>query len=216
MDPAEALAGILGSGRPIRVRILLYPEVEVLDFAGPFEVFSVAARILSHGPQSLRPVFEVATVAATRDVVAARHGLKVVPDFGFDDGPPADLFIVPGGVVDEPMNSARTLDHVRAARRSAALIASVCTGVFVLAKAGIVEDHRVTTHWEDLADLKAAFPRLAVLEDVPFVDEGDVVTSAGISAGIGMSLHIVGRILGMDAARKVARQMQYDWPPAAS
>lgn len=96
---------------------------------------------------------------------------------------------------------------------SARLIVSVCTGAFILGRVGLLEGRRVTTHWEDIPDLRAAFPDLEVLESVPFVDEGLVVSSAGVSAGIGMSLHLVGRILGTPLARATARQMQYDWEP---
>ena len=212
MTQLEPLAAI-AAGRPVAVGILLFPEVEVLDFAGPFEVFSVAARLSGRDPGRSGPAFTVATVAETAGVVVARHGLQVVAGHGFGDAPAFDLLIVPGGVVTEPLGNAATLSYVRAASARAKLTASVCTGAFILAKAGLVAGRRVTTHWEDIADFRAAFPGLEVVDDVPFVDTGDLVTSAGISAGIGMSLHLVGRILGRDMARRTARQMQYDWTP---
>jgi transcriptional regulator GlxA family with amidase domain len=208
-----AFAETLAAGRSIGVGILLYPEVEVLDFAGPFEVFSVAARITPHPTGTAAPVFTVATVAARREPVIARHGLEVRPHFDFADAPAFDLLVVPGGVPTQPLGDAATLDWVARASTAAALTASVCTGAFVLARLGLLDGRRATTHWEDVADLRAARPAVTVVEDVPFVDEGAIVTSAGISAGIGMSLHLVGRILGPAAARRTARQMQYDWEP---
>jgi len=196
--------------RSLDVAILIFPEVEVLDFAGPFEVFSVAGRILK---QNGRAPFRVSTVAADAAPVRARHGLPVTPSATFADRPAVDILIVPGGIVTQPLNDASTLDWIRATAPQAGLVASVCTGAFILAKLGMLEGRACTTHWEDIHDLRRDHPELRVLEDVPFVDEGAVVTSAGISAGIGMSLHLVGRILGEDAARRTARQMQYDWDP---
>ncbi|HVZ00242.1 MAG TPA: DJ-1/PfpI family protein [Dongiaceae bacterium] len=198
------------AGRSLDVAILIFPEVEVLDFAGPFEVFSVAGRILKR--DGCAP-FRVSTVAAERRPVVARHGLPVTPNACFADRPAADILIVPGGIVTQPLEDARTLDWIRAAAREASLVASVCTGAFILARLGLLAGRACTTHWEDIPDLRRAHPDLDVREDVPFVDEGAVVTSAGISAGIGMSLHLVARILGAEAAQRTARQMQYDWSP---
>jgi len=209
----DPFAQHLAAGRPVRVGILLFSVVEVLDFAGPFEVFSVAARVARHSLDGAPTTFEVATVAARKALVTARHGLVVEPAHGFEDAPPFDLFVVPGGIVTQPMGDDRTLAYIRSASDRATLTASVCTGAFLLAKIGLLDGKRATTHWEDIADLRAAFPAVSVIDDVPFVDEGDIVTSAGISAGIGMSLHLVGRILGPDMARRTARQMQYDWEP---
>ena len=202
------------SGSPLQVAILLFPEVEVLDFAGPFEVFSVAARIAPKLLGLAGPPFEVCTVAHERQPVRARHGLAVVPDYGFADAPPIDVLIVPGGVVDQPLRCPATLAWLRQAAAGARLTASVCTGAFLLAELGLLDGRRATTHWEDLGDLQAAYPGVRVIDGVPYVDEGTLVTSAGISAGIGMSLHLVGRLAGTELARLTARQMQYDWVPA--
>ena len=199
--------------RPLRVSILLFPDVEVLDFAGPFEVFSVAARI--HFAAFGHPPFDVATIARARGPLRARHGLMVVPAFAFADAPKLDLLIVPGGVMKEPLGDTATLKFVKEKATEAALTASVCTGAFVLAKLGLLDGMRATTHWEDIADLRSEHPHLDIVERVAFVDEGAIVTSAGISAGIDMSLHLVSRILGRDAARATARQMEYDWRTAA-
>lgn len=200
--------------RPLRVAILLFPDVEVLDFAGPFEVFSVAARIhwAAHGHQP----FAVTTVASSRGPLRARHGLMVIPGFGFDDAPEPDILIVPGGVMTAPLDCPATLAWVKREAAKAPLTASVCTGAFVLAKLGLLDGRRATTHWEDIAELRRDFPHLDIAQDVSFIDTGAIVTSAGISAGIDMSLHLVGRVLGMPAATATARQMEYEWRPFAS
>ena len=210
LPPDEPLRAVLRQPRSIEVGILLFPEVEVLDFAGPFEVFSVASRVARRdGGLEVAP-FRVSTVAAAPGVVTARHGLRVLPDAAFATAPAFDLLVVPGGVVDQPLADAGTIAWVRGAATLARLTASVCTGAFILAAAGWLEGRTATTHWEDVAALRAAHPGLRVVEGVPFVDEGEVVTSAGISAGIEMSLHLVGRVLGPALARATARQMQYD------
>ena len=209
----DRLGGIIATGRPVSVGILLFPEVEVLDFAGPFEVFSVADRVARRDGMVSGGAFDVATVAVGSRDVRARHGLVVRTDHEASDAPPFDLLVVPGGVVTQPLGDTATLDYIRRAGAAATLTASFCTGAFLLAAMGLLEGRPATTHWDDIQDLRAAHPELQIIEDVPFVDEDEVITSAGISAGIGMSLHLVAGILGEAAARATARQMQYDWEP---
>ena len=198
--------------RRLHVGILVFPDVEVLDFAGPFEVFSVASRIAEREIGIASP-FQVALVGAASGVIPARHGLGIVPHHSFADAPGLDLLVVAGGIVTQPLGDAATLDWVRAQHERAALTASVCTGAFVLAKAGLLGELAVTTHWDDIAELRRDYPALTVRENVPYVDNGRIVTSAGISAGIGMSLHLVARILGEPMALATARRMEYDWLP---
>ena len=198
--------------RSLNVGILVFPEIEVLDFAGPFEVFSVASRIAGSVTGIASP-FTVSTIGASGAVVTARHGLGIVPHHSFASAPGPDLLIVPGGVVTQPLGDPATLDWVRSRHQDAALTASVCTGAFILAKAGLLDGLTVTTHWDDIDELRRDYPALTVAENRPYVDNGRIVTSAGISAGIGMSLHLVGRILGLDMARQTARRMEYDWSP---
>lgn len=200
--------------KSLHVGILVFPGVEVLDFAGPFEVFSVASRV-ARRDLGMEHLFRVSLIGATRDAIEARHGMRIVPHHCFGDAPELDLLIVPGGVMDQPLGCDTTQAWVRRRSAQAALIASVCTGAFLLAKLGMLDGRPVTTHWEDIADLRARFPHLEVREDTAFVDTGRVVTSAGISAGIGMSLHLVQRIAGAGTAAATARQMEYDWVPSA-
>jgi len=197
-----------------RVGILLFPDVEALDFAGPFEVFTTASRVATRGGAPAPP-FEVCSVAATSAPVRARAGLTIVPDFTFDAHPPVDVLVVPGGVVDAERARPQTLRWLSQVSASASLTASVCTGAFLLADAGILRDQAVTTHWEDQAELALAFPALRVISGVRWVDEGGPVTSAGISAGIDMSLHLVERLAGRELAVRTARQMEFDWAPGS-
>jgi transcriptional regulator GlxA family with amidase domain len=120
---------------------------------------------------------------------------------------------VPGGIVDQPRGSPRTLDWIRRTAATAELVTSVCTGAFLLAEAGLLDGLRATTHWEDAADLRREFPAVDVVDDQFWVDRGRVVTSAGIAAGIDMCLHLVARLQDEDFARTAARQMVYDWRP---
>ena len=198
---------------PWRVLILAYDGVEALDFAGPFEVFTTASRVSQRMAPGTHPPFEVASVAhASRgQSVQARAGLRLLADHAIADNPPADVLIVPGGVVDAPMASADTLRWIAGCAIDAQVVASVCTGVFLLAKSGVVTRETVTTHWEDIADLREQFPQLDVREDTRWVDSGRIVSSAGISAGIDMSLHLVERLAGRALAERTARQMDYAW-----
>ena len=190
------------------VGIYIYDQAEVLDFAGPFEVFSTAARVC--GPET---VFNVFLVSETGRAVAGRGGFSVNPAYGFHDHPPIDVLVVAGGVHTGEMEKPRVLDWL-ARTAEAELVASVCTGVFLLAAARVVTSHNVTTHWEDIDDLRRSFPELAVHDSRRWVDEGRIVTSGGISAGIDMSLHLVGRLHSVALAEKTARQMEFAWTQA--
>jgi transcriptional regulator GlxA family with amidase domain len=135
----------------------------------------------------------------------------VVPQYSFDNHPPIDLLVIPGGIMDKPRASSKTVEWVKRSAGSAQLVTSVCTGAFLLAQAGLVDGLKVTTHWDDIADLRAEFPALDVAENLAWVDQGRVVTSAGISAGIDMCLHMVARVHDEELACTTARQMAYHW-----
>ena len=192
----------------LRVAIYIFPDVEVLDFAGPFEVFTTATRVHGRRNPGAQALFETVTVAKSLNPVRARAGLLVVPDHTLASLPSADLLLVPGGVVDREIHDRELLDWVRQVSNTAKMTASVCTGSFILAKAGLLSGKAATTHWEDLADLRSQFPDLVVKEGVRWVDEGEVITSAGIAAGIDMSLHLVSRFVGSELAQATARQME--------
>lgn len=195
----------------LNVAIFVFDEVEVLDFAGPYEVFSTASRVHRRGQPTAPEPFKVYTVAKTAAPVRARAGLVVHADHRIDDHPAIDLLVVPGGVVTAELQAPAVANWIAAVARSAQIMASVCTGAFLLAQAGLLNQRRATTHWEDTAELKAMFPALTVIEQRRWIDEGAVVTSAGISAGIDMCLHLVERLAGRDLAVRTARQMDFLW-----
>ncbi len=195
----------------LRVGIYVYPEVEVLDFAGPFEVFSTASRVTRRLHPDAPPPFEAILVAAQPGPVKARAGFTVVPDATLADHPPLDVLLVPGGVHEPEREKGEVIAWIAAQARAARLTASVCTGAFLLAKAGLLDGLEVTTHWEDLADLRRAFPALRVQEDVRWIEHPRIATSAGISAGLDMSLGLVARLAGAELAERTARQMDYEW-----
>jgi len=195
----------------LRVGIYLYPDVEVLDFAGPYEVFSTASRVARRlGAGSAEP-FAVLLVAAARGGVRARGGLTVLPDASFLDAGHLDVLLVPGGVHGPELDRPEVIGWLARAAADARLVASVCTGAFLLARAGLLTGLEVTTHWEDCADLQRAFPDLRVRDGVRWVEHDRVLTSAGISAGIDMSLRMVARLAGEELAERTARQMDYSW-----
>ncbi|THF65272.1 DJ-1/PfpI family protein [Pseudothauera rhizosphaerae] len=191
----------------LTVAIYIFPNVEVLDFAGPFEVFTTASRVHGRRKPGDPAPFRVFTVARTEQPVTARAGLRVLPDHTIHDCPQPDILLIPGGVVDAEVDDPGLVAWVASQSRAAALTASVCTGAFILARAGLLTDKAATTHWEDVEDLRRAFPQLDVRENVRWVDEGAVVTSAGIAAGVDMSLHLVARFAGQQLAEATARQM---------
>jgi transcriptional regulator GlxA family with amidase domain len=195
----------------LQVGIYVYDEVEVLDFAGPYEVFTTAGRVAGKLQPPAPPPFAVVLVAERPGLVTARAGFRVEPHHAFADCPPLDLLVVPGGVHDRELEKPQVIAWIAERSRAARLTASVCTGAFLLARAGVVTRERVTTHWEDCADLRRAFPGLTVEEGVRWVEHERIVTSAGISAGIDMSLRLVARLAGEALAERTARQMEYDW-----
>ena len=193
------------------IGIYIFDEMEVLDLGGPFEVFSTASRMKSRLQPGAAKPFEVFTVAEMLRPVRARGGLMVQPAFDFTNHPAIDVLIVPGGVVTAELERAVVIEWMTRTAAKASLTASVCTGAFLLAKAGLLRGKTITTHWEDIEDFRAMFPDIKVRDDTRWVDAGEIVTSAGISAGLDMSLHLVARLEGEALAVRTARQMDYDW-----
>ncbi|MEZ5450709.1 MAG: DJ-1/PfpI family protein [Thiolinea sp.] len=188
------------------IGIYLYDQAEVLDFSGPFEVFTTASRV-SGGENP----FQAFLISEHGDEVTARAGYQVRTDCSLQTHPPLDALIVVGGVHTAELGKPAVIDWIAQQAKSVPLVAAVCTGAFLLAKAGLLHGLTVTTHWEDQADLQAMFPDLQVVGDVRWVDAGNRVTSGGISAGIDMSLHLVSRLHSLELAEKTARQMEFAW-----
>lgn len=197
----------------ITVGIYLFPGVEVLDFAGPFEVFTTASRVSRRTRPDQTEPFRALTVARCEDAVLARAGLRVLPDCAFATCPPLDVLIVPGGVVDREMRDPRVIDWIQTQAQHASICASVCTGAFLLAQAGLLGGKTATTHWEDISDLQAQFGDIQVVANTRWVDQGSILTSAGIAAGIDMSLHLVSRLAGHGVAVATARQLEVAYDP---
>lgn len=190
------------------VAILIFPGVELLDFAGPFEVFSAARQSIA-APEQL---FDVFTVAETIEPIRCNNPVTVVPDYMLPSCPPADILVVPGGQgTRSAINRPELIAWIRARAAAAEIATSVCTGSFLLAQAGLLEGKTVTTHWGSIERMRESFPATTVRERVRWVDEGAVITSAGVSAGIDMALHVIARLHGAEAAATTARWIEYDY-----
>jgi transcriptional regulator GlxA family with amidase domain len=188
------------------VAILIFDEVEVLDFCGPFEVFSVTVKRGDQTP------FNVYTVAESDGPVIARNNLSVNPTHTFLTCPRPDILLVPGGYgTRREMHNPVLVDWVRRCAQEAELVLSVCTGALILAKAGLLDGLSATTHHGAIGLLKEVAPKTDVLASERIVDNGRIVLSAGISAGIDMSLYVVSRLLGEEQAGETAAYMEYDW-----
>jgi transcriptional regulator GlxA family with amidase domain len=195
-----------------RVGILVFPDVEVLDFCGHFEVFSVT-RLDENGRREDTSPYDVILVAEKKETVVATGGLKVVPDYGLEDCPPLDMLVVPGGWgTRREMNNDRVIAWLRERAREVSTLTSVCTGSLLLGKAGLLDGKRATTHWRVLDEMRGWFPAVTVIDDLHVVEEGDLLTSAGISAGIDIALRVVARHHGEAVARARARHMEYPFP----
>ena len=189
------------------VAILVFDEVEVLDFCGPFEVFGVTG---VHA-QGERP-FHVYTVAEKAGPVFARNGLSVNPGFTFANCPPPDILLVPGGRgTRREIHNEALVNWVKAQAGRVELLLSVCTGALILAQAGLLDGLSATTHFLAFDELKALAPNTTLCPDERYVDNGQIVLSAGVSAGIDMALYVVGRLLGEERANETARYIQYDY-----
>jgi transcriptional regulator GlxA family with amidase domain len=194
------------------VGILIFDDVEILDFCGPFEVFASAAKPSGNADEPEIRLFDVMTIAQKPEVVRCRGGLLVQPNHTLDDHPPLDIVVIPGGYgTRREQENPVVLGWIARQRQQGALTTSVCTGAFLLGAAGLLRDKRSTTHWTTIDDLREFQPSTTVLADTRVVDEGAIITSAGVSAGIDMALHVVRRLHGEVIARATARDMEYDW-----
>jgi transcriptional regulator GlxA family with amidase domain len=198
----------------MRVGLLLFEGVDLLDVGGPYEVFLTASRLVAR--DGGEPPFEVVTVTRIGQAVTAYGGMGLVPQAAADAGP-FDVLVIPGTIdVDAAVGDTDLVGLVRDLGAEASLTTSVCTGAFLLATAGLLDGVPWTTHWEDVDDLAArSGPGGApgARRGVRWVDAGDVVTSGGLSSGIAMALHVVDRLAGRDLAQRTARQIDYAWSP---
>jgi transcriptional regulator GlxA family with amidase domain len=193
------------------VGIYAFDGMELLDFAGPYEVFAAAAHVQSRLTPGAPEAFTVITIAGRPGTVEARGGLVIQPGYDISRHPAVEVLIVPGGIVSAETRRDEVISWVRETARAATIAASVCSGAFFLARAGLLDGKRATTHWADIDDLASEYPQVTVQRDTRWVDLGQIVTSAGVSAGIDMSLHLVSRLTGTELALQTARNMEYSW-----
>src|SRR5712671_4303679 len=199
-----------GKARTRNVAIVLYDRVELLDFAGPGEVFAAAAR---PGETEDAPAFRVYTVGRSKSPLTSEGFVKITPEFSVEDAPRPDVVVFPGGGVQSIVDDPALMAWARSAVDSAEIAVSVCNGAFVLGALGVLDGKTVTTHFGAVPRLKSSFPKATVQEGRRFVDNGKIVTTAGVSAGIDGALHVVARLLGRAAADETARYMEYRWAP---
>jgi transcriptional regulator GlxA family with amidase domain len=198
---AERRATMKKLHQQMTVCFYLQDGVEVLDFAGPMEVFSNAG-------------FRVFTVSRKKEPIVSQGILKVMPDYSIEDAPPADILAFFGGNAGVASRDPAVISWINGRRSATSYFFSVCTGAFILGKAGLLDSLSATTFHASIEDLRKALPKTKVLADVRFVDNGKVITTAGISAGIDGALHLVSRLKGDEVAKEVAAYMEYDkWVP---
>jgi transcriptional regulator GlxA family with amidase domain len=195
--------------RPKNVAILIFDEVELLDFCGPFEVFLVTGRQDDSSP------FNVYTVAEKSDPITTRNQLSVNPQYTIHNCPQPDILLVPGGQgTRREMNNQILINWIKDCSQKAELVLSVCTGALLLAKAGLLEGLTATTHHTAIELLKEIAPNTTIVSNKRFVDNGKIILSAGIATGIDMTLYVVAKLLGKEQALKTAQYMEYDWKPS--
>ena len=197
---------------PITVGILIFEQVEVLDVAGPFEVFSVAR--LNEERRSIEPSpFRILLLGKTLDQVTAVGGLRLIPDVTFDNCPELDLLIIPGGWGTRiEINDVKFLNMIADRVAHTKLTASVCTGSSLLGRAGLLDGREATTHWRAFDFLRKTSPTVKIRKDVRFTLAEPIFTSAGVSAGIDLALLIVSHFFGTEIGVATARQMEYPYP----
>lgn len=192
------------------VLVVLFDDVDTLDFAGPIEVLSIT------GQRAVGPVpFTVTTVAERKTPqITTRSGLSLTPYYTYKTAPKADVLIVPGGPGARHEQAYQpTLEFIREQARHAELVVSICTGALLLGAAGLLDGLRATTHHAALDELAEAAPRCSIVRGQRYVDNGQIITSAGTTAGIDTALYVVQRLLGAAIAQETAIHMEYPWEP---
>lgn len=193
-----------------RVAVVVYDGVELLDFAGPGEVFQVAG---GFGASGEARAFEVYTVGPSRQPIVSQGFVRVVPQYGFAEAPMPDVLVLPGGSSGRVSGDPEFLAWAKRASEGAEITLTVCTGAFILGEAGLLDGREATTWYNAVDRLAQRFPAVRAQHGRRFVDSGTVVTTAGVSAGIDGSLHVVARLFGRRVADATARYMEYHWSP---
>ncbi len=195
-----------------RVGIVLFEDIEILDFCGPFEVFS-ATHLNEEKRREETSPFEVLLVAENSDPITTTGGMKVIPQYTFENCPRLDILVVPGGWgTRKELKNPVMLDWLRVRAAEVETLTSVCTGSMLLGFAGLLDGLHATTHWRSLDWMRDSFHSVTVEYEQHVVEDGRVFTSAGISAGIDMALKVVARYFGEAVAKATARYMEYPFP----
>lgn len=184
----------------LKVAILMFDEVQIIDFAAPYEVFGHAE-------------FDVFTVSTDGKPLTTVMGLEVTPTYNFENMPDADAILVPGGNVHHAMQNPKIQQWLKAQQTKAEHLLSVCTGSHILAEAGLLDGLSATTFHRAIKELGKDYPNINIQAEKRFVDNGQIITSAGLSSGIDASLHLVGKVLGLERAKTIAMHIEYDWDP---
>src|SRR5579859_83879 len=198
------------------VGILIFDQVEVLDFCGPFEVFSVTRLDESKRMEEPSP-FQIVLIAERDQPVVTMGKMRVLPDYTLENCPPLDILVIPGGWgTRRELSNLKLLEWIKQRAAQVKTLSSVCTGALLLGEAHLLDGLRATTHWAALDAMRKRFPQVKVESQYHWIEEGDVITSAGISAGIDMALRIVARYCGETVARNTAQRMEYPYPESAA
>jgi putative intracellular protease/amidase len=192
---------------PRNLAILIFEGVQIIDYTGPYETFG-------HAYSAAQPVvFNIYTVAEKPEPITTAMGMSVNPKYALDNSPKPDILVVPGGNINSAMDSAKVMQWVQDSAKDAEIVMSVCNGAFILAKAGLLDGLEATTTANLIERFKEAAPKTKVVSDKRFVDNGKIITTAGLSSGIDGSLHIIERLYGRGTAQMAALAMEYNWDP---
>lgn len=188
------------------VAIFIFDDVEVLDFAGPFEVFNVTGEVIDPAP------FNTHTVALTEEPIKARGNLSINPHYSIDNCPTPDIILLPGGAGSRRlMKDERVFKWIAKHVDNLEKLLSVCTGAFYIAQSGLLDGLSATTHHDAFAEFKEAFPDIELIEDKRYVEHEKIITAGGISAGIDMSLYVVEQLLGEEKLALTLEEMEWQW-----
>jgi putative intracellular protease/amidase len=204
--PALAIGPKEGTGGPRNVAILLFPGVQIIDYTGPWEV-------LGHAQVDGKRAFQIYSVAETTSPFDTAMGMTVIPSYAFARAPKPDILVLPGGNVDPQLSNEGLIRWVRETAKSADVVLSVCNGAFFLAEAGLLDGLEATTFAGMIDDLQRSAPKTKIVRDKRFVDNGKIITSAGLSSGIDGALHVIEKLYGRGTAQLAAVGMEYDWRP---
>ena len=186
--------------------ILIFDGVQIIDYTGPYETFG-------HVYSDPGPAFNIYTVSEKSDAITTSMGMSVNPRYNFENAPEPDVLVVPGGSVEGQVENAKVISWIQAKAKRAEIVMSVCNGAYILAKAGLLDGLEATTTAGLIPGLRQAAPKAKIVNDRRFVDNGKIITTAGLSSGIDGSLHVIERLFGLGTAQMAALGMEYNWDP---